>query len=215
MRSLLAKSSITIFIMLALGSGLTVAATSSKPGMFLYPIKQTTQKFTGATGSPAKSLTPVVGAPQEGPLQEGALPGEDQQPPANVDSPSEATQVDGAEVPEVTDAGQANETIATPAPTPVRVVDEITVNTGPDAVPGGGSQTIDNASGPAAIEQLGSGYVDDSGNDNSQAEGSQVGNLDDGRTGKKEKSTDNDNNSSHSDSGRDNESNNNGEDHDE
>ncbi len=49
MRSLLAKSSVTILIVLALGSGLTLAATSSEPGMFLYPIKQTTQKLTGAT----------------------------------------------------------------------------------------------------------------------------------------------------------------------
>lgn len=205
MRSLLAKSSITILIALALGSGLSLAATTSEPGMFLYPIKQTTQKLTGATRSPAESLTPVIQVPQGGP---GHLPS------ANIDIPSGEIQVDGAEEPEVIDAGQANEIIATPVPTPVRVVDEITANTGPDAAPGGGSESIDNASGPSAIEQLGSGHVDDGRNDEGQPESSKVGDLGDGRTGENEKSNENDNHSGNSDSDHDNASNDNQEDHD-
>ncbi len=205
MRSLLAKSSVTILIVLALGSGLTLAATSSEPGMFLYPIKQRTQKLTGATESPAKSLTPVIEVPQ------GVT---DHSPSSTVDLPAEDVQEDAAEDPGVTGAGQAHEIIATPAPTPVRVVDEITVKPEPDANPGGGSETINNTSGPPAIGQLDSGYVGDSHDDDSQPEASKVSDLDDGQAGKKENSNDNDNHSGHSDSDHDNESNDNREDHD-
>ena len=44
MRSLFAKSLITVFVMLSLGTSLAWASTSSRPGMFLYPLKKTTQK---------------------------------------------------------------------------------------------------------------------------------------------------------------------------
>lgn len=203
MRSLLAKSGVTLLVVLALGSGLTLAATTSEPGMFLYPIKQTTQKLTGATGRPVKSLTPVIEVPQGDP---------DQPSPGAVDLPGADIQEDVAEGPDVTDSGQAMETIASPAPTPVRVVDEITVNMEPEAATVAGPESVDNASGPPAIEQLGSGYVDDGGKDDGQSEASQVGNLDDGQAGKNEKGNDND--SSHSDSDHDNESNDNREDHD-
>ena len=43
MRSLFAKSLITVFVMLSLGTSLAWASTSSRPGMFLYPLKKTTQ----------------------------------------------------------------------------------------------------------------------------------------------------------------------------
>jgi hypothetical protein len=44
MRSLLVKCFILIFVVLSLGTGLTWASASSRPGMFLYPLKQTTQR---------------------------------------------------------------------------------------------------------------------------------------------------------------------------
>jgi hypothetical protein len=47
MRSLLIKASIITSLVLSLGSGITLASASSKPGMFLYPVKQTTQKAIG------------------------------------------------------------------------------------------------------------------------------------------------------------------------
>lgn len=203
MRSWLAKSGVTLLVVLALGSGLTLAATTSEPGMFLYPIKQTTQKLTRATGRPAQSLTPVIEIPQDGP---------DKPSPSGVDLPAADVQEDVAEGPDVTDSGQAMETIASPEPTPVRVVDEITVNVEPEAATVAGPESVDDASGPPAIEQLGSGAVDDGRNDDGQSEASQVSGLKDGQAGKNEKGNDND--SSHSDSDHDNESNDNREDHD-
>jgi hypothetical protein len=44
MRSLFAKCLITLFVVLSLGTGLAWASTSSRPGMFLYPLKKTTQR---------------------------------------------------------------------------------------------------------------------------------------------------------------------------
>jgi hypothetical protein len=44
MRSLLAKCFILMFVILSLGTGLAWASTSSRPGMFLYPLKKTTQR---------------------------------------------------------------------------------------------------------------------------------------------------------------------------
>jgi hypothetical protein len=44
MRSLLAKCFILMFVVLSLGTSLTWASISSRPGMFLYPLKQTTQR---------------------------------------------------------------------------------------------------------------------------------------------------------------------------
>jgi len=204
MRSLLAKSSITVLIMLALGSGLTLAATSSEPGMFLYPIKQTTQKFSGATGNPAKSLTPVIEVPHD----------DTSQPP----SPDADAQVDVVQEPEMPDTVQANATTTTPVPTLVRIVDEITLTTEPATAPDGGSVSIDDAPGPPAVDQLGNNaFMDDGHNDDGQPAESEAGNLDDGQTGKKEKSTDNDNSRSESnddDESHDDESHNDGEDKD-
>jgi hypothetical protein len=190
MRALLVKSSTLVLIILAMGSGLTLAATSSKPGMFLYPLKQATQKFTGATGGPATSLTPVIELPQES----GGQP-----PAANVDPPSEDIQRAAAPEPEITQPGQIAEATATPATTPARVVDEIAVTAKPGQVPSGALVIPDNLSGSPAIEQLGSGSVDDSHKD--------VGQADPGGQG-----SDNNDDDSHSDSDHDGEPDHDGED---
>jgi hypothetical protein len=172
MRALLVKSSMLILIILALGSGLTLAATSSKPGMFLYPIKQTTQKFTGPTGSPMTSLTPMIEHPQEG---------AGQPPSANVNPPPEDMQGEVAQEPEITEPGQIDAATATPALAPARIVDEIAVTAQPGEVPSGDPVILDNLSSPPAIDQLGSGSIDDGRNNNGQADTGGRGNdKDDG-----------------------------------
>jgi hypothetical protein len=185
MRSLLVKSGIIIFIVLAVGSGLTLAAASSEPGMFLYPIKQTTQKFTRATGGPVAPTTPVMELPQESTSQ---------QPSDNVDTAFEDVQEGLAEEPDITEPRQVNKAAATP----VRIVDEITATVGPGVVPNGGSEVIENMSSSPVVDQLSSGYVDDSRN-NDGREGATIGDLGDGKAD--EERSDNDN--SHSESGHD------------
>lgn len=189
MRALLVKSSMLILIILALGSGLTLAATASKPGMFLYPIKQTTRKFTGVAASPMTSPTPMIELPQEGASQP---------PSANVNPPSEDIQGEVAQEPEITEPGQIDEATATPAPTPARIVDEISVTAKPGEVPSGDPVILDNLSSSPAIDQLGSGSVDDGHNNDGQADTGGRGN---------------DKDDSHSDSDHDGESDDDGEDH--
>jgi hypothetical protein len=186
MRSLLVKSSITLFILLALGSSLTLAATSSEPGMFLYPIKQTTQKFTGAAGDPVTSLTPVIEVPPES---------EDPPPAANVDTPSEEDQADVAQEPDRMEPGQASEATATP----VRIVDEITVTVELEQVPSAGADTVDTIHSSPAVDPLGSDY-ENNGPDDGQPESSNADDMDDGLVDKEE-SNDSDSNSNN-DSGR-------------
>jgi hypothetical protein len=189
MRALLVKSSMLILIILALGSGLTLAATSSKPGMFLYPIKQTTQKLTGAAASPMTPVTPRIELPQQG---------AGQPPSANVNPPSENIQEEVAQEPEITEPGQIDEATATPAPMPARIVDEIAVIAKPGEVPSGDPVILDNLSSSPAIDQLGSGSVDDGHNNDGQADtGGRSNDKDDG----------------HSDSEHDGESDDGGEDH--
>jgi hypothetical protein len=195
MRSLLAKSSILILIILALGSGLTLAAIPSKPGMFLYPIKQTTQRFTGDTDRSVTSLTPVIEVPQDDPSQ---------QPSVNIDARFEQIQADATEEPGITEPRQANEPTATPAPTLVRIVDEITVTTKPEEVSRADSDsTADNIHSSAAMSQLGSGH-DNNAPDDGQPESADVNQLDDGHADNDESS---DNDSGHSENKHDDDSN--------
>jgi hypothetical protein len=173
MRALLVRGSMLILIILALGSGLTLAATSSKPGMFLYPIKKTTQKFTGAPVNPATSLTPMNELPQEG---------AGQPPSANVNLPSEVIQGEVAQDPENTEPGRSDEATATPAPTPVRIVDEIAVTANPGEVPSVDPVILDNLSSSPAIDQLDSGSADDGHSNDGQTDTSEGGAKDDGHS---------------------------------
>jgi hypothetical protein len=175
-----------------LGSGLSLAATSSKPGMFLYPIRQTTQKFTGTTEAPTTSLPSTIEVPQDS---------ENQPPSANVDTPIQDIQGDVAEEPEITQPGQKDEATASPAPTPARIVDEITATVEPEAVPSADLDSIANTQNSPANEQL-SGSSHDG-----QPESSHVDELGDGQAGKDQRS---DNDNSHSESSHDDGSNDNG-----
>lgn len=189
MRSLLIKSGITMFIILALGSSLTLASSSSEPGMFLYPIKRTTQKFTGATGGPVAPTKPVIELPQESTSQ---------QPSDNVDTAFEDVQGDLAEEPDITEPRQGNKA----ATTPVRIVDEITATVEPGVVPNEGSEVIENMSSSPVVDQLSSGYADDSRN-NDGRERANIGDLGDGKADEERSNNDN----SHSESGHDDDAN--------
>ncbi len=96
MRSLLVRVSIAMFTVLLLGSGITMAAASSKPGMFLYPVKKMTQKATGAFQSSEGTQMPSIDFEddqiQEPVISEGAQnePIEDTSP----DQVQQPTQVD-------------------------------------------------------------------------------------------------------------------------
>jgi hypothetical protein len=190
MRSLLVKSGTTMLIILALGSSLTLASASSEPGMFLYPIKRTTQRFTGATGGPVAPMTSVIELPQESTSQ---------QPSDNVDTAFEEVQEDLAEEPNITEPRQLNKAAATP----VRIVDEITATVEPGVVPNEGSEVIENMSSSPVVDQLSSGYVDDSRN-NDGRERATIGDLGDGQDDKEDRG---DNDNSHSESSHDDDAN--------
>jgi len=156
MRSLIVKSGIIIFIVLAVGSGLTLAAASSEPGMFLYPIKQTTQKFTGANGDTTLSQPPMIPVPQDGPSQQPTAAGGSTSP--------QDIQEDMAQEPEIMETADPGQAASTPAPTPVRVTDEITVTAEPSVVPNAGitnaGMTITGeVDKTPAIDKLSSGYA--------------------------------------------------------
>ncbi len=200
MRSLLVKSGIIIFIVLAVGSGLTLAAASSEPGMFLYPIKQTTQKFSGANVDTTLSQPPMIDAPQDGPSQ---------QPPAAGGSTSpQDIQEDVAQEPEIRETPDPDQAASTPVPTPVRVTDEITVTTEPSEVPNAGVTNagmtitggVDNV---PAIDQLSSGYDGHSPDNDASDSGRGNEGPNDGRS--------NDNDNEHSESSDDDDSDDNSE----
>jgi hypothetical protein len=196
MRSLLTKSSITILTLLALGSSLTLASASSKPGMFLYPLKQTTQRFGSAAGGPAQPLPPATEASKQGVSQ---------QPSATPDTASQEIQGDASQEPDVGGPGRMDEATATPAPTSARVVDEITVSVEQVEVPSADPNKIGTMSSPQAFVQLESSSHDD------QPERSNVG---DRNVGQADKEGSNENDNSHSESNHEDESNDNGKNYD-
>jgi len=166
MRSLLVKSGIIVFIVLAVGSGLTLAAASSEPGMFLYPIKQTTQKFTGANGDTALSQPTMIDVLQDGPSQQPSAAGGSTSP--------QDIQEDVAQEPEITETPEPDQAASTPVPTPIRVTDEITVTAGPGKVPTADIAITGGVDNAPAINELSSGYDghsrDDDASDNSRSD---------------------------------------------
>ena len=161
MRSLLLKSSLAILIILAAGSGLTLAAASSEPGMFLYPIKRTTQRWAGALGDVAAGQATTIQSPATEPIPQPAVG--DDAPASAPATPAPVTATPFGEnqerqETEDTPTPQAVEAIVTPAPTPGQVTDEISVTL-------------------RAGNDLSSG-VDAPSN----ADGSQAGNPDDGQS---------------------------------
>lgn len=116
MRSLLIKSSIIVSIILAMGSGLTLASASSEPGMFLYPIKQRTQMITTTFGS---DVTSEIPAPSD-------------IPQVNVTSdldPTDDIQSDVNQEGTNPETPHQDEETANPTPTRAQAVDQITTTT--------------------------------------------------------------------------------------
>jgi hypothetical protein len=145
MRFVLVKSILIFLIILATGSGLTLAAASSEPGMFFYPIKQTTQRLAGALGGTMATQAPIINTPQDGPEQQplssNDSPGQDgvadgaAQQPASPETPGtgEATKTPADErhergTLESTPTPRADQATATRVPTRARSVDEITTS---------------------------------------------------------------------------------------
>jgi hypothetical protein len=121
MRSLLIKASIITSLVLSLGSGITLASASSKPGMFLYPVKQTTQKAIGTFANitaveipiAVPSQTPDTQAPvvPENSAVKEIQPGTTQEP-----TDTESISLDDAQENEA--ANSASRTPVAPSPTP-------------------------------------------------------------------------------------------------
>jgi hypothetical protein len=113
MRSLLIKASIVTSLVLSLGSGITLASASSKPGMFLYPVKQTTQKAIGTFTNITAVEIPIAVPSQTPEVQEVAVP---------QNSSVKDIRPDAAQVPadiEGTEETQGDETADTTPRTPV------------------------------------------------------------------------------------------------
>jgi hypothetical protein len=149
MRSLLVKSGVIAILALVMGSGLTLASAPSKPGMFLYPVKQTAQKITGAFTNNPGTTTPIIIVTQDA-VQE--------KPDLIYDDPSSDNEDDATEQPDLAAPPQAQEpTVAVPSATkgpvaaqvppseeatvapavaPARAVDEINLITQPGGSPG-------------------------------------------------------------------------------
>jgi hypothetical protein len=165
MRSLLIKGSLIILIVLATGSGLTTAATSSEPGMFLYPIKQTTQRLAGAL----RSVMANLNTPQD---RAG------QQPGVGHDSPASNAERNATQVPASMETHGTDEATATPAPEDqaredpgmtqtsyageatatrvlpqVQITDEITTTVRSDTSPSLDANATNNMSGSPDISQ--------------------------------------------------------------
>ena len=118
------KAVTTMALLLAMGAGLTLAAESSEPGMFLYPLKQTSHRVTDGLGdSGGDERATIQAAPAvdmaEDPASEAAeddaTPGPDLSRPSSPSSPDTPT--------------------ATPVPTLARVVDEIMPSIEPSPTP--------------------------------------------------------------------------------
>jgi hypothetical protein len=144
MRTLLVKSSVIGIIALVMGSGLTLASASSKPGMFLYPLKQTTQKVTSAFTNGPNNVTPVIIVTQNAGPEEPELTSDDPSgdnednaarqisfpTPAQVHRPI-LTVTSSAKGPVATQASPAEEATAAAPPTPAHAVDVINLITQP------------------------------------------------------------------------------------
>lgn len=144
MRSLLLKSGVIGIIALVMGSGLTLASASSKPGMFLYPLKQTTQKVTGAFTNGPGNVTPIIIVTQDAAQQKNELANDDPSgdnedntaeqtsfPAPTQDHESTPAFTPATKEPVATQASPTKEATAALAPMPARAVDEINLITQP------------------------------------------------------------------------------------
>jgi hypothetical protein len=115
MRSLLIKASIMTSLVLSLGSGITLASASSKPGMFLYPVKQTTQKAIGTFSNITAVEIPIAVPSQTPEVQESAILETSSVKDIRPDTLQEPAGTEGI----IADDTQGDEPADTPPPTPV------------------------------------------------------------------------------------------------
>ena len=121
MRSLFAKSIIAVFVVLSLGTSLAWASTSSRPGMFLYPLKKTTQKAVQVLKNiPTVEIHLTAATPPP------VATDDDQADDPTLEPTSTATAT----------ANATSTATATHAPTPAKVADKITPTAAADADPG-------------------------------------------------------------------------------
>jgi hypothetical protein len=163
MRPLLVNGGIIILIIVAMGSGLMLAAASSEPGMFLYPIKQTTRKFTGAGGDTLIVQPSIINVPQDGAGQKPSAAGGSTDP-ENIHEDVAL----GLDITEIPDPDQAANT---PVPTPVRATDQITVSVEPSEIQNADLAIAGNVDSPPVINQLSSGHDGDYDNSNASDSG--------------------------------------------
>lgn len=103
--------------------------------MFLYPIKQTTQRMTGAFENGTTTGIPFNSAPQESPEPLSVSAEESPADEPENDLTREMTDIETPHVKEAT---------ATVVPTPAQVVDEITATVEPDDNPDAEVNIVDN-----------------------------------------------------------------------
>jgi hypothetical protein len=115
MRSLLIKASIITSLVLSLGSGITLASASSKPGMFLYPVKQTTQKAIGTFANIAAVEIPIAVPSQTPDTQETVVPENSSVKEIRPDTTQEPGDIEGISL----DDTQGNEAANSASRTPV------------------------------------------------------------------------------------------------
>jgi hypothetical protein len=121
MRSLLIKASIITSLVLSLGSGITLASASSKPGMFLYPVKQTTQKAIGTFANIAAVEIPIAVPSQTPDTQEPVVPENSSVKEIRFDTTQEPTDTESISLDDTQEnetANSASHTPVAPSPTP-------------------------------------------------------------------------------------------------
>jgi hypothetical protein len=121
MRSLLIKASIITSLVLSLGSGITLASASSKPGMFLYPVKQTTQKAIGTFTNITAVEIPIAVPSQTPDTQEPVVPEDSavkEIQPATTQEPTDTESISLDDTQENEAANSTSRTPVAPAQTP-------------------------------------------------------------------------------------------------
>jgi hypothetical protein len=170
MRSLLVKSGVIAILALVMGSGLTLASAPSKPGMFLYPVKQTAQKITGAFTNGPGTTTPIIIVTQDAVQGKSDL---------SHDDPSADNEDDTTEQPDLAAPPQTQEpTVAVPSATkgpaaaPVPPKEEAT--TAPDSAPARAVDEINLIAQPGGSPSANAGefHGPSSAPDNGQPDGS-------------------------------------------
>jgi hypothetical protein len=114
MRSLLIKASIITSLVLSLGSGITLASASSKPGMFLYPVKQMTQKAIGTFANIAAVEIPIAVPSQTPDTQEPVVPENSSVKEIRPDTIQEPTDIESISLDDTQENEAANPASRTP-----------------------------------------------------------------------------------------------------